>query len=197
MTKGISCRLYFSVLHTDFLLRNFNGCFNDFCIVNSPNVNSLFYSFAESPSAGTWGETLKAFVFSLKNSEDLPPFKCFAKNQYRTVYKSSSYGPKFGKLEIAYRYSNKRVEARAFLYKPYGVPAEVKNSYNDLVGTAKPFSPDNYEVFFLTGKSILDKNKQRIKEKMSNDMHFAGLRPKQCLRSRGSQWFLYCCLLIT
>ncbi|KAK2557567.1 hypothetical protein P5673_020326 [Acropora cervicornis] len=150
-----------------------------------------------SPSAGTWGETLKAFVFSLKNSEDLPPFKCFAKNQYRTVYKSSSYGPKFGKLEIAYRYSNKRVEARAFLYKPYGVPAEVKNSYNDLVGTAKPFSPDNYEVFFLTGKSILDKNKQRIKEKMSNDMHFAGLRPKQCLRSRGSQWFLYCCLLIT
>ena len=150
MTKGISCRLYFSVLPTDFLLRNFNRCFNDFCIENSSNVNSLFYSFAESPSAGTWGETLKAFVFSLKNSEDLPPFKCFAKNQYRTVYKSSSYGPKFGKLEIAYRYSSKRVEARAFLYKPYGVPAEVKNNYNVLVGTAKPFSPNNYEVLFLT-----------------------------------------------
>ena len=92
MTTGISCRLYFSVLHTDLLLRNFNGFFNDFWIVNSPNVNSLFYSFTESPSAGTWGETLKAFVFSLKNSEDLPPFKCFVKNQYRTVYKSSSYG---------------------------------------------------------------------------------------------------------
>ena len=118
--------------------------------MNSPNVNSLFYSFAESPSVGTWGETLKAFVFSLKNSEDLPPFKCFAKNKYRTVYKSSAYGPKFGKIEIAYRHSKKRVEARAFLYEPYSVPAEVNNNYNVLVGTAKRFFPDNYEVFFLT-----------------------------------------------
>ena len=136
--------------------------FFHFCILNSPNVNSLFYSFAGSPSVGIWGETLKAFVFSLNNSEDLPPFKCFTKNKYRTVYKSSSYGPRFGKLEIAYRYSNKRVEARAFLYKPYSGPAEVKNNYNVLVGTAKPFSPDNYEVFFLTWKSSLEKNKQTI-----------------------------------
>lgn len=118
--------------------------------MNSPNVNSLFYSFTESPSAGTWGETRKAFVFSLKKSEDLPPFKCFAKNKYRTVYQSSAYGPKFGKIEISYRNSNKRVEARAFLFKPYSVPAEVKNNCNVLVGTTKTFSPDNYEVFFLT-----------------------------------------------
>ena len=124
----ISCHLHFSLIQTDFLLGNFKGCFNDFCTVNSPNVNSLFYSFAESPSVGTWGETLKAFVFSLKNSEDLPPFKCFAKNKYRTVYKSSAYGPKFGKIEIAYRHSKKRVEARAFLYEPYSVPAEVNNN---------------------------------------------------------------------
>ena len=117
--------------------------------MNSPNVNSFFYCFAESPSKGTYGETLKAFVFSLKNSEDLPPFKCFAKNKRRTVYKSSVYGPTFGLIEITYRYRKKRVEARAFLYEPYSVPAEVNNNYNVLVGSPNTFSPDNYEVFFL------------------------------------------------
>ena len=96
----------------------------------------------------------------LPASEDLPPFKCFAK--HRTGYKSSAYGPKFGNIEVAYRYSIKRVEARAFLYKPYSVPAEVKNKYNVLVGTAKPFSPDNYEVFFLAWKSILEKKNKQL-----------------------------------
>ncbi|XP_015749895.1 PREDICTED: uncharacterized protein LOC107329746, partial [Acropora digitifera] len=33
----------------------------------------------ESTSGSTWGETLKAFIFSLNNS-GFPPFKCFAKN---------------------------------------------------------------------------------------------------------------------
>ena len=144
-------------------------------------------------------------LLSKKTGENLPPFKCFAKNKYWTVYKSSAYGPKFGKIETAYRYSNKRVEARAILYEPYSVPAEVKNNYNVLVGTAKTFSPDNYEVFFLAWKSSLEKNKQIIKEKTSNDIHFAGLQTVEYAKNRNIAWgnvglssfFFYYFLLLT
>ena len=186
MNKGISCCVYFSWIQTDSLLRNFNGCFNDFCIVNSPNVNSLFYCFAESPSIGTYGETLKAFVFSLKNSEGLPKFKCFAKNKRRTVYKGSAYGPTFGLIEITYRYRNKRVEATAFLYEPYSVPAEVNKNYNVLVGSANTFFPDNYEVFFLAWNSFLENNKQTIKEK--NPTIYILLNYGQQNKLKGGAW---------
>ena len=88
--------------------------------MNSPNVITLFSCFAGSP--WSWGETLKAFIFSLKNSEGLPPFKCFAKNKDHAIYKSSAYGPSFGDytgLDIIDRDNDARGEAKAMIFDPY------------------------------------------------------------------------------
>ena len=122
--------------------------------MNSPNVNCLFSCFAESPPSGVSGHTLNAFIFSLKNSEGLPPFKCFAKAKNGAIYKSSFNGPTFGKrqftgITILFRESRNRVEALARIYDPYSVPTEVNNKHTALVGIQNSFSPDNCEVFSL------------------------------------------------
>ena len=98
------------------------------------------------------GETLNAFIFSLTNSEGLPPFKCFAKNKDYAIYKNSRYGPTFGDyqgLRITDRDKGARGEAQAIIFDPYGVPTEVNDNVKVLAGIAGPFSPDNYEVFYL------------------------------------------------
>ena len=117
-------------------------------------VNSLFSCFADSPSSPDWGDSLKAFIFSLKNSEGLPPFKCFAENKYKAIYKSSADGPTFGKhqytgIKIYSGDSDRMAKALARIYEPYSVPAEVNNKHKVLAGVDGIFSPDNCEVFYL------------------------------------------------
>ena len=112
--------------------------------MDSPNVNSLFSFFAGT--SDDWGDTLKAFIFSLRNSESLPPFKCFAKNGKYAIYKDVDYGPSFGDGPFFYiRYKR----SLAYIDTPYGVPAEVSDKDNVLTGTYGRFSTDNYEVFYL------------------------------------------------
>ena len=123
-------------------------------LVNSPDVNSLIsFWLAESPSSGTWGETLNAFIFFLKKRERLPPFKCFAKDKNKAIYKSSGYGPIFGEdrgLHICSNFSQGRAEAKVTISESYSVPAEVNDKYNVLAGTAAACFPhDSYEVFYL------------------------------------------------
>ncbi|XP_074632222.1 uncharacterized protein LOC141890587 isoform X2 [Acropora palmata] len=103
----------------------------------------------DSTSSETRGNTLKAFIFSLKNSEKLPPFKCWAKNEHNAIYQSSYHGPSFGKglyFTTGYKPSEK---AMAWIDTPYGVPIEVKNEKQVIAGPPQAFFPDNYEVFYL------------------------------------------------
>ena len=134
----------------DSLLRNFKRSFNNVWLVNSPHINSLFTCFAESILRGVWGETLKALIFSLKNKEDLPSFKCFAKDKYGAIYKNSFYGPSFGR-RARFRIDGKSAQrSRALIEYPYSVPIEVDNEHRGfLAGTDGYFSPENYEVFYL------------------------------------------------
>lgn len=123
-----------------------------FLIVSSPATNSLFSCFAESTSGSTWGETLKAFIFSLNKSGGFPPFKCFAKNTSKAIYRNSSYGPSFGEypgLRITYSNQNTSANAQASISKPYSAPSEVDNNKEILAGTSESFFPDSYEVFYL------------------------------------------------
>lgn len=120
--------------------------------VNSPDVNtqSLFSCFAESPkSKAIKGHTLKAFIFSLKSIETLPPFKCLAEKKDNAIYKRSTYGPSFGRGPFVYIDQFK--EALARIGTPYSLPIEVnkEDSRCVLAGTKEIFSPDNYEVFYL------------------------------------------------
>ena len=110
-------------------------------------VNRLFSCFADSTSRRTRrGNTLKAFIFSLKNSEALPPFKCLAKNKRNAIYMSSSYGPSFGAGPFLYIVSQSL--SMAVIGDPYSIPKEVTRKDTVLAGTPL-FTPDNYEVFHL------------------------------------------------
>ena len=107
-------------------------------------VNRLFSCFAESPRRSKRGNTLKAFIFSMKNSEALPPFKCLVENKRNAIYVSSSYGPSFGKGPFLYI---ARI-SKAVIGDPYSVPKEVQRKEIVLAGQSS-FTPDNYEVFHL------------------------------------------------
>ena len=118
--------------------------------MNSPDVNRLFFCFADLESSGTPGHTHKAFIFSLENNEALPPFKCLAKDKKNAIYKGSSRGPSFGKGPYFTIFgSGSATRSMAAIYTPYIAPTEVHNTNSVLAGTAKRFSPDNYEVFYL------------------------------------------------
>ena len=114
--------------------------------MNSPDVNRLFSCFAESHRRPKRGNTLKAFIFSLKNSEGLPPFKCLAEKKLKAIYMSSSYGPSFGEGPFLYIYSPS--QSKAVIGDPYSVPKEVQRKETVLAGQSL-FAPDNYEVFYL------------------------------------------------
>ena len=101
---------------------------------------------AESPSIPIYAETRKAFIFSLKNSEDLPPFKCLAKGEGNAIYKNSVYGPSFG--NGPYFYIDKS-NSMAEIDEPYSAPREVAIKETVFTGIRGTFSPDNYEVFYL------------------------------------------------
>ena len=110
----------------------------------------MFSCFSESIQYGTWGKTLSAFIFSLKNSEALPPFKCMAEFEDNAIFKHSSYGPSFGDgpcLGIG----TTKSESTAQICTPYSAPIEVNNKDKVLAGPLRYgyFTPDNYEVFYL------------------------------------------------
>ena len=133
--------------------RLFLDCLSEWIIFAQPydyslDVNRLFSCFAESIEA--YGETLKAFIFSLKNSEGLPPFKCMAQDKSKAIYKSSLHGPSFGEgptFGIGYP----KEESLAQIGTPYSAPREVNNKDKVLAGPLHYgyFTPDNYEVFYL------------------------------------------------
>ena len=110
----------------------------------------MFSCFAESPSPEKRGKTLKAFIFSLSNSRGLPPFKCLATEAHGAIFMRSDYGPSFGKRPFLSIASPKDWSV-AEIDTPYDVPKEVSNidRKHVLAGTDF-FSPDNYEVFYLT-----------------------------------------------
>ena len=133
--------------------------------MKSPDANRLFSCFAESLAKGTSGNTLQAFIFSLKSGKDLPPFKCLATERDGAIYKSSYYGPTFGKSQALRIFGIDATRSRAWIKSPYTVPAAV-SPINDkvvLAGIGSTFRPTNYEVFYLTGPNVNPQEKQKKK----------------------------------
>ncbi|XP_067057481.1 uncharacterized protein [Acropora muricata] len=104
----------------------------------------------ESPVTGSWGNTLKAFIFSLSNSKALPPFKCLAKDKDGAIYLNSNEGPSFGQSPSLFITSPASM-SEAGIGIPYKVPKEVNkvDPREVLANTKSNFHPDNYEVFYL------------------------------------------------
>jgi hypothetical protein len=94
-----------------------------------------------------------SFIFSLRNKENLPPFKAPLKNQNdgNAIYAYPSYGPIFGNSGTIYIYdnaaSNTNSQAGNF-GSSYQSPSGVNDRSTILAGTTS-FSPSEVEVFYL------------------------------------------------
>ncbi|CAH3178267.1 unnamed protein product, partial [Porites lobata] len=93
-------------------------------------------------------ETSNAFIFSLRNNEQLGPFKSMVKESSHAIYNWKYTGPAFGKTDIRINYTPRGRTSSSHLGTSYCAPSEVKNPSTVLAGTTK-FDPDEVEVFFL------------------------------------------------
>ena len=117
----------------------------------------LCFIFVLLESSGGDGATSEAFIFSLNNSEGLPPFVSKVKQGYsgKAIEKSSYYGPSFGRDLVIHVEEIRKGDSEASLGLYYSVPASVKNKFTilagpgRLAGSQRYFSPDEVEVFYL------------------------------------------------
>ena len=102
-------------------------------------------------NSNRWGETTKAFTFSLNNTEGLAPFVSKVKKEYtgKAIRRSLYDGPQFGIDIIIADDANSSDFSRAVLDRYYSVPASVKNADKVLAGTSMFFNVDEVEVFYL------------------------------------------------
>ena len=102
--------------------------------------------FLPSESNGKFGATEKAFIFSLRNAEGLPPFKSNVKDPSKAIHNVGHVGPTFGEDDLLID----RISANSSsnFGDNYIVPTGVQNRLTLLAG-ASTFEEDEVEVFFL------------------------------------------------
>jgi hypothetical protein len=111
-------------------------------------VKTIFYVITGSG----WQQVAGSFIFSLRNKENIPPFKAPLKSnreQY-AIYCSTSYGPSFGgghDLHISNNAASNTGSYTGF-GNTYQLPSGVSSSSTILAGTSY-FSPSEVEVFYL------------------------------------------------
>jgi hypothetical protein len=93
-----------------------------------------------------------SFIFSLRNKENLPPFKASLKDQNtgNAIYASSGYGPTFGGGHDIYISDNAASNTNSYtnFNHQYQAPSGVSSTSNILAGT-RNFTPTEIEVFCL------------------------------------------------
>ena len=117
-------------------------CFLLCFICNERKTNNLFSYFSDNSNGFRY--TNKSFVFSLRNSEGLGPFKSYVTNPSKAIYSGRS-GIAFGGKDIYIR-SDSRTSA--VLGPVYYVPSGVSNVQTVMAGEVF-FYPDDWEVFYL------------------------------------------------
>ena len=108
----------------------------------------LFQARVLLGNSNSWGETTKAFIFSLNNTEGLAPFVSKVKKEYtgKAIRRNLYDGPQFGNDIIIADDANSSKYSKAVLDKYYSIPASVKNSDKALAGTSMFFNVDEVEV---------------------------------------------------
>jgi len=113
-----------------------------------------FLPFSSDPRSvnGSYGSTSKAFIFSLRNTEGLAPFKSMVTNPTYAICRYSGYGPTFGGGWDIYIANNANSNNNSHTHfgrgNNYTVPSGVQDQYTILAGT-RYFSPNEVEVFYL------------------------------------------------
>ncbi|XP_068705898.1 adhesion G protein-coupled receptor E1-like [Montipora foliosa] len=102
----------------------------------------------ESPKNGKWkfGATEKAFIFSLRNAEELPPFKSNVKDPSKAISNHKNVGPTFGENDILI--DRRSGKSSSNFGDNYNVPTGVEEGSTILAG-APEFEVDEVEVFFF------------------------------------------------
>ncbi|CAH3158324.1 unnamed protein product, partial [Pocillopora meandrina] len=100
-------------------------------------------------SSDSYGNTSNSFIFSLRNEEELHPFKSIIKAPQYAIYKHLVYGPTFGHAWDIYISDNANSIGYSFAhFRTYEAPKESQDPITILSG-ASHFSPDDWEVFYL------------------------------------------------
>ena len=101
-------------------------------------IEILFQARVLLGNSNSWGETTKAFIFSLNNTEGLAPFVSKVKKEYtgKAIRRNLYDGPQFGNDIIIADDADSSKYSKAVLDKYYSVPASVKNSDKALAGTS-------------------------------------------------------------
>ena len=112
----------------------------------------LVFHFLSLDSRSRYSNTKNAFIFSLRNKENLSPFKSVVRHPQYAIHGGSGFGPIFGGWggHDIYIANNANSNTISFLKfgNSYSAPRGVQNRYTVLVGTTH-FTPDDWEVFNL------------------------------------------------
>jgi hypothetical protein len=103
-------------------------------------------------TGGGYRQAPGSFIFSLRNKENLPPFKAPLKDQNTgaAIYTYNSYGPTFGNGHDIYISNDAASNTNSYTYFnfAYQTPSGVSNANTILAGTYN-FQPSEVEVFHI------------------------------------------------
>jgi hypothetical protein len=111
------------------------------------------YIYVITGNAGVTKQAPGSFIYSLRNKENLPPFKAPLKNQNDTaaVWANPNDGPTFGRspdLAIGNNANSSNPASATYFGWSYQPPPGVSDPETILAGT-KSFTVSQVEVFYL------------------------------------------------
>ena len=137
---------------TFFIWKFLICCWWSVSFANSKKSKSLFFILF-SGTAG-WVSSVNAFLFSLKNKDNLKPFKAAVyQNSQNALYHRSDYGPTFGGHDLhisnnSNLNTNSYTDFGSTYQPPPGYTRGAANTKALLAGT-HDFTPSEVEVFYL------------------------------------------------
>ena len=111
---------------------------------------SKHYFYVITGSSG-YKQAPGSFIFSLRNKENLPPFKVLLNDQNgNAIYTQNNYGPTFGDGHDIHISNNAASNTNSYTYfnSAYQTPSGVSDTRTILAGTYT-FQPSEIEVFHI------------------------------------------------
>jgi hypothetical protein len=105
-------------------------------------ITGIYSGYKQAPGS---------FIFSLRNKENLPPFKAPLKDQNgNAIYTANSYGPTFGGGHDIYISNDASSNTNSWtkFNSSYQAPSGVSSTSTILAGTHQ-FQPSEVEVFHI------------------------------------------------
>ena len=109
--------------------------------------------FFFSDSGGSYSYSAQSFIFSLKNKDNLDPFKVLVKNLENGIYGNNDYGPTFGAGHDIHISNNANGNRNSYnnlghsYVQPPGYTQGSSEIRNLFAGSYK-FQPNEVEVFY-------------------------------------------------